>query len=96
MSYTRLRMSAMVSSSSLDMLNLAKSGLKVTQVQFSEALHAPILGSPFWLILSVNTCTNRCKHSLVATLRCLTAAQVCVLLAQQGEYDKCCALPRQQ
>ena len=64
MSYTRLRMSAMVSSSSSDMLNLAKSGLKVTQVQFSEALHDTIFGSPFWLMLSVNTCTNRCKHFL--------------------------------
>jgi hypothetical protein len=38
------------------MPNLARSGLKLMQVQLSLALQAVILGAPFLVMLAVNTC----------------------------------------
>ena len=54
-SYTRLHISATVSSSSSVMLNLARSGLKVMQVQLSVGLHLVTTGSHFSPMLFLNT-----------------------------------------
>ena len=54
-SYTRLHMSATVSSSSSVMLNLARSGLNVMQVQLSFGLHLVTTGALFSDMLFRNT-----------------------------------------
>ena len=54
-SYTRLHMSATVSSSSDVMLNLARSGLNVMQVQLSLGLHFVTTGALFSDMLFRNT-----------------------------------------
>jgi hypothetical protein len=55
-SYTLFLISATVSSSRWFMPNLARSGLKLMQVQLSLALQAVILGEPFLVMLAENTC----------------------------------------
>ena len=54
-SYTRLHMSATVSSSSSVMLNFARSGLNVMHVQLSLGLHLVTTGAHFSDMLFLNT-----------------------------------------
>ena len=58
-SYTRFSMRATVSSSSSAMPNLPRSGVKVTRVKFSVALHAAIAGASLACMLSEKTCRYR-------------------------------------
>lgn len=61
-SYTRLRMSEQMSSSSSVMLKRARSGVKLIMVQLSVGLHAVITGLLIFDMLALNTCAHAPSH----------------------------------
>lgn len=77
-SITRLLMRATTSLSRCVMLNLERSGLNETFVQFSLALHVVILGSDLRLMLLVNT--YRYQEELGVRI------QTCIILCSYLNY----------
>lgn len=78
MSKTRFLMSMTTSFSSVSMPNLARSGLKVMDVQLSLGLQFVIFGSVFLLILLLKTCNRLSGASvhanIVVNLSCSSSA----------------------